>query len=147
MGDLSKLYPPTWTGWPPAMPQGDRQVWSVFLSRRGHDWTDYAYDVELDRSGPAVNVDDPAMRKMWTRLISKRVDVVALRAAGATLIEVRTKAAWQSVGQLIGYRELWPRDYPGVPIEGALLVTDEIDPAIKTVALTQGLQVWTTSAG
>ncbi len=126
------------------MGDGDRTVWSEFLARRGLEWGDYAYDVELDRSGPAVAVDDPALRRMWTRLVAKRVDVVALRAGGATLIEVRTRAAWQSVGQLIGYRALWPRDYPGVPLEGALLVTDEIDPAIRAVAVAQGLQVWTT---
>jgi len=141
VGDLSKLYPATWTGWPPAMPYGDRLVWSAFLAAHGHEWSDYAYDVELDRSGPGVEHDDPAMRKMWTRLIAKRVDVVALRAAGATLIEVRTRAAWQSVGQLIGYRELWPRDYPGVPLEGAIIVTNEIDPAIRSVAEGQQLRV------
>lgn len=125
---------------------GDFDVWRVFLAQRGAEWSDYAYDVELDRSGPAVTVDDPALRRMWTRLIAKRVDVVALRAGGATLIEVRTKAAWQSVGQLIGYRELWPRDYPGVPLEAALLVTDEIDPAIRAVAEGQGLAVWISRA-
>jgi hypothetical protein len=123
---------------------GDRQVWAEFLRRRGAEWSDYAYDVELDRSGPAVAVDDPAMRRMWTRLVAKRVDAVALRSAGATLVEVRTKAAWQSVGQLIGYRALWPRDYPGVPLEGVLLVTDEIDAAIRAVAEGQGLAVWAT---
>lgn len=147
MGDLTKRFPNTWTGWPPGMPQGDLAVWKIFLELRGREWREYAYDVELHGgTTPIVHVD-PALAKDWARLIAKRVDVVGFNPAGATLFEVRTHAAWQTLGQLIGYRQLFPLDYPDQVLQQCIIVTDEMDPQIRAVALAQGLKVWLTSDG
>lgn len=141
MAALPQLYPHTWTGWPPAMPYGDRQVWRDFLERRGVEWPQYAYDVEL-HGGPApIASSDPVMARTWQRLTAKRVDAVGMRAGRATLFEVRHNAAWQSVGQLIGYRDLWPRDFPELELEAAVIVTDAMDPQIRAIAERQLLAV------
>lgn len=141
MGTLAELYPNTWSGWPPAMPKGDRNVWRAFLATHGLEWREYAYDVEL-HGGPAPIVsEDPTMARTWARLIAKRADAIGFRAGGATLFEVRHNAAWQSVGQLIGYRDLFRLDYPNVVLEGAAIVTDAIDLQIRAVAERQGLAV------
>lgn len=129
------------------MPAGDNNIWQRFLDARGPEWPEYAYDVELTGGAGAAATTDEVMQRTWMRLISKRVDVVALRAGRATLIEVRTRAAWQSLGQLIGYRHMWPIDYPTIPIDAALIVTDLIDPAIAQVAIAEGLQIYTVPLG
>jgi hypothetical protein len=127
------------------MPQGDLAVWRIFLERRGRQWREYAYDVELHGGTTPIASVDPALAKDWARLIAKRVDVVGFRAAGATLFEVRTHAAWQTLGQLIGYRDLFPLDYPDQVLEQCVIVSDEMDAGIRRVAENQGLRVWLTS--
>lgn len=123
------------------MPEGDYQVWRVFLTRRGHEWERYAYDVELHGGVAPIIDSDPALARQWARVIAKRVDAIGIRARGVTLFEVRHQAAWQSVGQLLGYRLLFPRDYGTVDIEAAVIVTDAIDAQIRAVAESHGLQV------
>jgi hypothetical protein len=138
---LPRRYPHTWSGWPPAMPYGDRQVWTLFLEQHGAEWPEYAYDVELHGGDRPSASDDAVMNRTWARLTAKRVDAVGIRAGRVTLFEIRHNAAWQSLGQLVGYRDLWPRDFPELQLEGAAIVTDAIDPQIRAVAERQGLQV------
>jgi len=141
MATLADRFPASWRGRPPAMPAGDFAVWQLFLAGAGAAWREYAYDVEL-HGGPTPLIDaDPTMRRTWARLTAKRVDAIGIRASGLTLFEVRHFAAWQSVGQLIGYRDLFPLDYPGETVEACAIVTDEIDAQIRAVAERQGLLV------
>lgn len=133
----------TWSGRPPAMPEGDATVWDKFKQFLIDHWTTVAYDVEL-RDGPYPIVsDDPTMQAMWMKLTARRIDALAWRSNIATIIEVRHAAAWQSYGQLMGYLKLWPLNYPNIPVEGAWLVTDDIPDDIRSVAVSTGLYVWT----
>lgn len=125
------------------MPAGDNSVWQRFLDARGAEWPEYAYDVELTGGVGGAATSDATMQATWIRLISKRVDAVGLRANRATLFEIRTRAAWQSIGQLIGYRRLFPIDYPAIPLDACMIVTDFIDPAIARVAEAEGLEIYT----
>jgi|SRR3990170_8157594 len=123
------------------MPQGDQIVWRLFLAQHGAEWPAYAYDVELTGGSGGAATPDPVMQQTWMRLTAKRIDAVGIRASGVTLFEVRHFAAWQSVGQLIGYRDLFPIDYPEQRIEAAIIVTDAIDQQIRAVAERQGLTI------
>ena len=143
MATLERFYPASWTGRPPQMPAGDFYVWKLFLSRRGHEWRDYAYDVEL-HGGPTPLVStSPAMNRAWARSIAKRVDAVARNDAGLTLIEIRKNAGWSTLGQLLTYRRLFPLDYPNEQLAAALIVCETIDPDARETALEQDLEVWT----
>jgi len=141
MATLAALYPNTWRGRPPAMPAGDFAVWSLFLDQRGHEWRDYAYDVEIHGGATPIITAPGVPANTWARLIAKRIDAIGMRGSGLTLMEVRHNAAWQSVGQLIGYRDLFPLDYPTEIIEACAIVTDAIDPQIRAVAERQGLLI------
>jgi hypothetical protein len=141
MATLADRFPASWRGRPPAMPAGDFSVWSLFLDGPGRAWREYAYDIELTGAAGPPLAADAIMQATWMRLIAKRVDAIAIRASGLTLMEVRHNAAWQSVGQLIGYRDLFPLDYPTEIVEACAIVTDAIDPQIRAVAERQGLLV------
>lgn len=143
MPEIPKRYPGSWRGWPPSMPAGDNAVWQRFLNERGAEWPEYAYDVELTGGVGYATTNDQVMQATWMRLTAKRVDAIAFRAGRATLIEIRTRAAWQSVGQLIGYRHLFPIDHPDIPIDACMIVTDFMDPAIAQVAAAEGLIIYT----
>jgi len=138
-------YPPRWAGRPRQMPVTDWAVWRAWLARHGHEYEAFAYDVELFSTAVVPTTSDQTWAEFWMRAASKRIDAVGRRRGRWTLFEARRRAGWQSVGQLIGYRQLWPNDYPTKPLEDAWLLTDTIDPAIANVAITNGLKIWTPS--
>lgn len=116
-------------------------MWRRFLEQRGTEWPEYAYDVEI-HGGPTPIVDaDPTMARTWARLIAKRIDAIGRRDGRLTIFEIRQRAAWQSIGQLIGYRRMFPLDYPEEKVEAHILVTDLIDPQIAQVANAEGIQI------
>jgi len=123
------------------MPGGDWTVWQLFLDQRGTKWNEYAYDIELHGTLPPHQDALPEYTRAWSRVTAKRVDAIGFRAAGATLFEVRHNAAWQSLGQILGYRDLFKQDYPDITIESAAIVTDAIDPQIAAVAERQLINI------
>lgn len=71
--------------------------------------------------------------------------MIAQRASGHTLIEVRRNAGWSTIGQLLTYRRMFPLDYPAEPLEAALIVCETIDPDARETARGLGLDIWTTA--
>ncbi len=145
MASLNNSYPPDWKGRPPQMPANDAAVWREFIARRGNEWRSFAYDVELHGGDTPIVGTEPELQRAWARAIAKRADVIAERASGHTIIEVRKHARYATLGQLQVYRRLFPADYPHAPLEAALIVCDTIDPDVRQMAESLGLQVWTTS--
>jgi hypothetical protein len=136
-------FPSSWRGVPPAMPRGDYFVWQMFAPFAEQLWTSIAFDVELrDGAWPIVSTD-PTMQSMWMRNTARRVDALAWANNVASIIEVRHAAAWQSMGQILGYADLWAKTYPNIPVNGLWLVTDSIPDDIRSVAAAQGIYVWT----
>lgn len=141
MPTINDRFPNTWNGRPQSMPVGDWVVWQRFLTKFRYDWPEYAYDVELEGSSQAAPDVDPTMRRTWARMIAKRIDVLAFRPAGVTIIEARTRATWQSLGQIIGYRYLLQKQQPQLTIEACAIVTDYMDPQIVEIANANGINV------
>jgi len=57
---------------------------------------------------------DPAIQKMAIDLTQKRADIVALKGADVTIVEVKIRLALQSLGQLLGYSTIWKAEHPVV---------------------------------
>lgn len=131
-----------WQGAPPGMPVGDYEVWRLFRPFAAQRWTAIAYDVEI-RDGPTPIVGDtPEMRRMWARNTARRIDALGWRANVASVIEVRTRAAWQTFGQIQGYAAMWANNYPMIPIDGYWIVTDELPNDIRNIATAAGFYCW-----
>lgn len=145
MGGLSNTYPRTWTRRPPQMPINDYAVWRELLARRGADWREYAYDVELHGGDTPTVSSDPGTARAWARAVAKRLDAAAHNAAGWTLIEVRRNAGHATLGQIMVYGRLWPLDYPDEPVAALLIACETIDPDVRAVARSIGVDVWTTT--
>lgn len=145
MGDLYHTYPPDWRGRPAQMPIPEQAIWREFLTRRGREWRAYAYDVELHGGDTPILGTDPEIARAWARAIAKRADVIAERASGYTIIEIKVNGGYSAIGQALVYRQLFPKDYPSATLEGTMLVCEKIDPSIRAAASAAGLDVWTTN--
>ena len=146
MASLNQTYPPDWNRRPPQMPLEDFGVWREFLARRGREWRGYAYDVELHGGDTPIASTDPGTARAWARAIAKRIDVVAVRDTGYTLIEVRHNARNATLGQIQVYARMFPLDYPAERLEGLLIVCETIDRDVLNVARSIGVDVWSTLA-
>ncbi len=144
MASLYHSYPASWPGRPAQMPLSDYAVWREFLARRGSEWSNYAYDVELHGEDTPIIGPDQSSQRMWARAIAKRADVIAIRPAGNTIIEVRRNARHATLGQIMVYLRLFPIDYPREILEGGLIVAETIDADVRDVAHSLGIDIWIT---
>ena len=71
----------------------------------------------------------------------KRIDALAYRAGQVSIIEVKDRAILSAIGQLVSYRQLWRRDFPGTPIETLILVANRVDPDTIHAAQENGIRV------
>lgn len=90
------------------------------LHESGYDRFDY--NVRLgDGTDPGPTWPDD-LRQMAILNTQKRVDAVAYKADVPTLIEVKDRAGFSAVGQIVGYDALWRKQFPTSPAPLLLIV-------------------------
>lgn len=120
----------------------DWQAWQPWLLGPGAAWPEYAYDVELLTQGLPPGETDPGMLRMWARNTAKRIDAVGRRDGVHTIFEARRFAGWSAIAQLLGYRDLWLINFPSLPLGGLILITEDVDDAVRATAARAGVKTW-----
>jgi len=69
----------------------------------------------------------------------KRIDAVGYRGLHVTLIEVKDRAGFSAVGQLVGYRELWQQEHRDGPPPQLLLISNRVQPDLLPVLKASGI--------
>lgn len=139
---LDGWHPPSWTRKPPGMVWEDWQAWEPWLRGPGGAWPEYSYDVELFTQGLAPDQSDPALLKMWARNTAKRIDAVGRRGGVHDIFEARRRTGWSAIAQLLGYRDLWLINFPGLALGDLWLITETIDDPTRATATRQGIKTW-----
>lgn len=142
MAHLDRWYPPTWKGRPEGMPWPDYQVWIKYLESPAALFDEYAFNVELHGGLWTTPHDDPQDNALWNRLTSKRVDAIGRKAGMLTLIELRDRLTWQTIGQLLGYQRMFALDYPEYQTTAPLIVAGTADRDALATAHAQGLSTY-----
>ncbi|MGH8725791.1 MAG: hypothetical protein ACREU1_13105 [Burkholderiales bacterium] len=140
--DLGPWRAPDFARRPEGMVFDDWQPWQAWLKTLPAQRQLYAYNVRLSAGSPPAQILNPDDARLWQQLTDKRIDALGREAERFTIYEARRISGWSAIGQLLGYCELWPLNYPTLPLEACVLVTERIDDAIRAVALRQGLRVW-----
>lgn len=137
-----RRFPPSWRGRYPHMREVDMPLWNRFLDLYGQGWEAFEYDVRVGPASGAAVGADPGTRAVFEALTKLRVDAVGVRGGAVDLFEVKPFAGIGTVGQLIGYRDLYVGDFrPAGPV-GLGVVTDRFQPAVGEVFKAQGIEVW-----
>jgi len=125
----------------PHMLPSEAILWDRWLEKNRPLWRDYQYDVHVGKGielPPAVPENIGRMARMLTE---KRIDVVAKQDDVTWIFEVKDRAGFSALGQLLGYRELYLRDIePGAEVELAV-VTSMIDKDMEYVFGRYGIHV------
>jgi len=100
-------YPTTWSGKPPQMLDRDVPVWQEFREKNYDKYDYFYYNVAMTLIELPTENMTPNMIRQAYYAVSKRVDVLAVKGRMKFLIEVTTRAAVRSVGQVITYLFLY----------------------------------------
>ncbi|MGH7752672.1 MAG: hypothetical protein ACREN5_07635 [Gemmatimonadales bacterium] len=137
-----RRFPPSWRGRYPHMREVDMPLWNRFLDLYGQGWEAFEYDVRVGPASGAARGFDPAAQAVFESLTKLRIDAVGFARDGIWLFEVKPFAGIGTVGQLVGYRDLFQRERPSVGAVRLGVVTDRFQPAVGEVFKAQGIEVW-----
>lgn len=123
----------------PHMMPDDVATWERWLAKHKDDVADYAYDIKVGESITTPEDLPEPYAGMAQLLSKKRIDVVITYPDKILVAEVKRKAGWTAIGQLLGYPLLFSREYTtDVPITG-LLIAESLTLDTKTILDTYGL--------
>lgn len=110
----------------PHMIKDEKDVWERFMERYPGRFETVDYDF---RVGKGVVIEGepgepwPSMAKM---LSQKRIDVVAWVGESPTIIEVKRRVGLSALGQVLGYRTLFTRDFQHIETPKVLIICETI---------------------
>jgi len=127
----------------PGMSFVESEITRAWLNRRGAEYDEISFNLRL---GAGVEVGDeytPEEKRMVKALTTKRVDVVARLADQVDLLEVKVRIAFPVIGQLVGYRALWEREHPALPVRRLLAIGRSVVPDAADIIEGQGIHIET----
>jgi len=114
----------------------------AFLLEHGAAYHWIATNVRLgvgDDPGPAY--PDYA-RRYAVATTQKRADLVGFRDKTVDIFEVKVQANLSEIGQLIGYKTLWNREFPATPADLLGVIARHMSLDTMTVLLAQGMPLF-----
>lgn len=121
----------------------DQIVWDRFLLLHGSRIQSAQFQVKVGKGArpwPAGAGPEPPD---WAALTSKRIDVVAMTDVGLTLIEVKPRASFTALGQLLVYRDLYVAEKKPTSLVGLWVVAEFGDADLLPTFLRFGVAVHT----
>ena len=105
----------------------DTEVWTRFIRKYPERFDTVDYDVKVGKGTAADSIMDKTSRDQWTQLTQKRIDVIGYKNDFVTIIEVKKRVTLFTLGQVLGYRFLYLREHPELPLVATLIICSTID--------------------
>ncbi len=132
--ELGQFYNRDWMGKPPHMASQDLPIWERFRDKYKNDFVGWYFDAACGTPAEVPPGTEPNLAKMWTRITSKRIDVVGVKTNEYWIIEIRPDAAAGALGTIMTYINCVSVDPPDDRSLVAALVSDRFDPDIVDLA-------------
>jgi len=127
----------------PGMSFVESEITRAWISRHGAEYDEVQFNVRL---GEGVEVGEeytPEIQRMARLVTQKRADIVARVEDQVDLVEVKIRIAFPVIGQLIGYRGLWQRLHPELPVRRLLAIGRSIVPDMASIIEESGVIIET----
>lgn len=105
----------------------DTEVWNRFILKHPEKFDTVNYDVHIGKGANTEPIPDKTSKKYWADLTKKRIDVVAYKNDFVTIIEVKKRVSLATLGQVLGYKFLFLREHPEIPVASTLIICSSID--------------------
>ena len=116
-------------------------VFRAWLRLHESEYDRFDFNVRIGTGfdpGPSVS---ESIRQMAIQNSQKRIDAVAYKDTSVTLIEVKDRAGFSAVGQLVGYLHMWQAAHPSEGPPHLLLVANRLQDDIPLVAARAGIAI------
>jgi len=104
----------------------DKDIWDRFVKLYPGRFDSVDYDFRVGDGIPQDPSLDPDTRATMKLLTQKRIDVLGWNRDKPTIVEVKKRVGLSALGQCLGYRDLFIREFPNIPRPGLLVVTETI---------------------
>ncbi len=104
----------------------DTEVWNRFISKFPDRFNTVDYDVHVGKGADTSPIPDETSKNYWENLTKKRIDVIGYKDTFVTIVEVKKRASLFTLGQVLGYRFLYLREFPEVLLVRTLIVAAAI---------------------
>ncbi|MBA7520713.1 hypothetical protein ES705_12809 [subsurface metagenome] len=105
----------------------DKEVWTRFVVKFPNRFDTVDYDVHVGTGIIPAGEVDIKTTEQWKDLTRKRIDVLGWKGKFAQIIEVKKRVGLPALGQVLGYRFLYQREYPDVFLKQPLILCSRID--------------------
>jgi len=102
---------------------GNADIWNKFISEFPDRFETVDYDFRVGEGMKLNPAWDEATKRDATALSQKRIDVLAWNGEQPTIIEVKIRVGLSTLGQVMGYKILFMRDFPRMKAPDLLVVT------------------------
>lgn len=102
-------------------------IWERFINKNPGFFITCDYDF---RVGEGVELDDEwedNVKRMATMISQKRIDVLGWVGESPTIVELKRRVGLNTLGQILGYKALFMRDFPNIKIPELLVIAESID--------------------
>lgn len=124
------------------MKPNDVAIWERFIEKYPEAYDTVQYDVAIGDIPAFMEQTSSPQGQAMRELYRLKIDVLGTKAGALDLIEVKHEAGASSIGQLIGYVELYKRDFdPGKPIQ-PVLITNVLKPNMDYLTAQQGVRLF-----
>jgi len=104
----------------------DTEVWNRFILKYPDKFDTVDYDIKVGRGADTTPLTEQYAKDYWKNLTKKRIDVIGYKNNFLTIIEVKKRASLFTLGQILGYKYLYLREFPEVLSVLTLIVAAQI---------------------
>lgn len=125
----------------PHMKPRDIEIWERFIALFPDRYVNCQYDVSVGDVPDFMNERSSREGQAMRELYRLKIDVVAYHQRGIDIIELKPSAGASTIGQVVGYVELYKKEYKPLVEVRAVIITDEQKPNMDFLAQKQGVEV------
>ncbi len=115
------------------MVEEEIQIWERFMAKFPDRFETVDYDFRVGEGAPVPAGEPEYHQRMITMLSQKRIDALVWVGNQPTIIEIKRRVGLGTVGQVMGYQQLFEVDLPNMKKPDVLVVCETIPRDNKTV--------------
>lgn len=104
----------------------DTEVWNRFILKYPDRFDTVDYDIKVGRGADTTPIQEQTSKEYWAQLTKKRIDVIGYKNNFVTIVEVKKRGSLFTLGQILGYKYLYLREFPEVLSVLTLIVAAQI---------------------
>ena len=116
----------------------DVAIWEKFIEQFPDAYDMVSYDVKVGSLPEFDTTVNDATGGRADDLYRRKIDVVGFKGDQVDIIEIGPNAGSGKLGQVMGYKNLYMKEYPSEIIPKAIVLTDALRPDMNFLAESMG---------